>query len=88
MPAVELQGQCDARFKRVREIFEASFASGAELGAGLCVYLDGRLVIDTERALMVHRRGRPLCYVFAADEVGDLPSEPEPAAPEIGRAHV
>ena len=46
MATVELQGQCDARFKRVREIFEASFASGDELGAGLCVYLDGRLVID------------------------------------------
>jgi CubicO group peptidase (beta-lactamase class C family) len=46
MAAVELQGQCDARFKRVREIFEASFASGAELGAGLCVYLHGQLVID------------------------------------------
>lgn len=44
---------------------------------------DGRLVIDTERALMVHRRGRPLCYVFAADEVGDLPSEPEPEAPDF-----
>jgi uncharacterized protein (DUF427 family) len=42
---------------------------------------DGRLVIDTERALLVHRRGRPLSYVFAADEVGDLPSEPEPEAP-------
>ena len=42
---------------------------------------DGRLVIDTERALLVHRRGRPLSYVFAADEVADLPSEPEPEAP-------
>lgn len=42
---------------------------------------DGRVVIDTERALMVHRRGRPLSYAFAADEVGDLPSEPEPEAP-------
>jgi len=42
---------------------------------------DGRLVIDTERALMVHRPGRPLCYVFAADDVGELPSEPEPEAP-------
>ena len=41
---------------------------------------DGRLVIDTERALMVHRRGRPLSYVFPADEVGDLPTEPEPEA--------
>ncbi len=25
-------------------------------------FQDGRLVIDTERALMVHRRGHPLSY--------------------------
>lgn len=43
--------------------------------------LNGRTVIDTERALMVHRRGRPLSYAFAADEVGDLPAEPVPEAP-------
>ena len=43
-------------------------------------------MIDTERALMVHRRGRPLSYVFRADEVGDLPTEPEPEAP--GFVHV
>jgi uncharacterized protein (DUF427 family) len=42
---------------------------------------DGRPVIDTECALMVHRRGQPLSYVFPADEVGDLPAEPEPEAP-------
>ncbi|HWT48975.1 MAG TPA: DUF427 domain-containing protein [Mycobacterium sp.] len=47
---------------------------------------DGRPVIDTERALMVHRRGHPLSYVFPADEVGDLPTEPEPKAP--GFVHV
>lgn len=41
---------------------------------------DGRLVIDTERALMVHRQGRPLSYVFPVGEVGDLPTEPEPEA--------
>ncbi len=46
---------------------------------------DGRPVIDTERALMVHRRGRPLSYVFPADEIGDLPSEPEPEAPGFVR---
>jgi CubicO group peptidase (beta-lactamase class C family) len=46
MANVVLQGQCDARFKRVREVFEAAFASGAELGAGLCVYLEGRPVVD------------------------------------------
>ncbi len=47
---------------------------------------DDRLVIDTERALMVHRRDQPLSYVFPVDEVGDLPTEPEPEAP--GFVHV
>ena len=42
--------------------------------------------IDTERALMVHRRDHPLSYAFPADEIGDLPSEPEPEAP--GYVHV
>jgi len=42
---------------------------------------NGRTVIDTERALMVHRPGQPLSYVFAADDVGELPGEPEPQAP-------
>jgi uncharacterized protein (DUF427 family) len=48
--------------------------------------LDGRVVIDTERVLMVHRQGRALSYLFRADEVGDLPAEPEPQAP--GFVHV
>lgn len=42
---------------------------------------DGRTVIDTERALLVHRRGAPLSYAFAADEIGDLPADPVPEAP-------
>ena len=46
----------------------------------------GKAVIDTERALMVHRAGRPLSYVFPPDEVGDLPTGPEPEAP--GYVHV
>lgn len=46
----------------------------------------GRRVLDTERALLVHRRGRPLSYAFPADEVAALPTEPEPAAP--GFVHV
>lgn len=46
----------------------------------------GRPVIDTEGALLVHRRGRPLSYVFRAEDVGDLPTEPEPEAP--GFVHV
>jgi len=47
---------------------------------------NGQVVIDTERALMVHRRDHPLSYVFPADAIGDLPSDPEPQAP--GYVHV
>jgi uncharacterized protein (DUF427 family) len=47
---------------------------------------NGQMVIDTERALMVHRRDHPLSYAFRADDVGGLPSEPEPQAP--GYVHV
>ena len=46
----------------------------------------GATVIDTERALMVHRRDHPLSYAFPADEIGDLPREPVPEAP--GYVHV
>jgi uncharacterized protein (DUF427 family) len=41
----------------------------------------GHTVIDTERAVLVHRRDRPLSYAFPADAVGALPSAPEPEAP-------
>jgi CubicO group peptidase (beta-lactamase class C family) len=44
--AVRLEGRCDERFARVREIFQDSFESGAELGASLHVIVDGRPVID------------------------------------------
>ena len=43
--------------------------------------LGGRAVIDTEQALMVHRRGHPLSYAFKVDDVGDLPREEVPEAP-------
>lgn len=47
---------------------------------------DGRTVIDTERALLVHRRGHPLSYAFPADVIDGIPTEPEPEAP--GYLHV
>ncbi|KKW63558.1 hypothetical protein AAV95_16500 [Mycolicibacterium elephantis] len=46
---------------------------------------DGRVVIDTEGALLVHRRDHPLSYAFPAGEVGDLPHEPVPEAPGFVR---
>jgi len=44
-------------------------------------FRDGHLVIDTERALMVHRRDHPLSYAFPLDEVDGLPTRPVPEAP-------
>jgi uncharacterized protein (DUF427 family) len=41
----------------------------------------GQLVIDTENALLVHRAGAPLSYVFPVGETADLPTEPEEVAP-------
>lgn len=47
---------------------------------------NGHTVLDTEHALLVHRRGHALSYAFPADEVGDLPHAPVPEAP--GHVHV
>jgi len=40
-----------------------------------------RMVIDTERALLVHRRAHPLRYAFPADIAGALPHTPQLHAP-------
>ncbi|MGB8407682.1 MAG: DUF427 domain-containing protein [Mycobacterium sp.] len=43
---------------------------------------NGRTLIDTEHALMVHRRGHELSYAFLAEEVPrELPREPVVEAP-------
>ncbi len=41
----------------------------------------GRAVLDTERALLVHRRDYPLSYAFPVDEVDGLPYHPVLEAP-------
>ncbi|WP_396929380.1 DUF427 domain-containing protein [Mycolicibacterium sp.] len=41
----------------------------------------GQTVIDTERALLVHRAGAALSYVFPVGETAGLPTESEPEAP-------
>jgi uncharacterized protein (DUF427 family) len=44
--------------------------------------LDGdRVVIDTERALLVHRQGAPPAFAFPADDLHGVTGEPEAAAP-------
>ncbi len=40
-----------------------------------------RTVVESERALLVHRRGQPPAYAFPVDDVHGAPAEPEPEAP-------
>jgi uncharacterized protein (DUF427 family) len=46
----------------------------------------GRAVVDSERALLVHRSGHPPTYAFPAEDVHGVPTSPEPDAP--GYVHV
>jgi len=39
-------GECDARFDAVREEFERNFAERGDVGAAVCVTLDGETVVD------------------------------------------
>ncbi|KGO41824.1 Beta-lactamase-like protein [Penicillium expansum] len=39
-------GVCDPAFKRVRDLFEQRLASGEEVGASICVNIDGKNVLD------------------------------------------
>jgi len=42
----EIHGTCDDRFVAVRDAFAGNFETGVEVGASVCVYLDGEPVVD------------------------------------------
>jgi CubicO group peptidase (beta-lactamase class C family) len=42
----QVQGECAARFRAVREVFEKSFTAGREVGASFAAFLDGEPVVD------------------------------------------
>jgi CubicO group peptidase (beta-lactamase class C family) len=42
----EIRGTVEAGFEGVREAFEANFAEHGEVGAGFCLYVDGRPVVE------------------------------------------
>ncbi len=46
MTDVEIHGECDPRFLRVKEAFAENFASRGELGACVAVTIDGKSVVD------------------------------------------
>ena len=42
----EIRGSVESGFERVRDAFEANFALHGEVGASVCVYVEGRQVVD------------------------------------------
>ena len=44
--AVKIEGTCEPRFKRVKEIFADSFEHGIEVGASVAAMVDGKTVFD------------------------------------------
>lgn len=51
-------GTCDPAFAAVREVFEASLAAGADLGAAVAVFVRGRPVVDLWGGTADRRTGR------------------------------
>ncbi|MFC7755987.1 serine hydrolase domain-containing protein [Tsukamurella soli] len=52
-------GDCDSRFQRVREEFERNFAERGELGASVCVMVDGETVVDLWGGIADPKTGQP-----------------------------
>jgi CubicO group peptidase (beta-lactamase class C family) len=46
MSDAEIHGSCDARFERVRRVFEEGFRARDEVGAGVAAWVDGRCVVE------------------------------------------
>ena len=46
VPNGKIEGTCDARFLAVADEFERNFAERGEVGASVCVTLEGRTVVD------------------------------------------
>ena len=46
MTLVPVSGDCDPAFETVRSAFADNFADRGEVGAAVCVIVDGRVVVD------------------------------------------
>jgi CubicO group peptidase (beta-lactamase class C family) len=55
----EILGDCDARFANVKDGFAANFAAGKEIGAAVCVTVDGKPVVDLWAGRADKARSRP-----------------------------
>lgn len=56
---VELHGHADDGWGKVADVLRENFELGHEIGAGLCIYADGKPVIDVWGGVADGRTGRP-----------------------------
>jgi CubicO group peptidase (beta-lactamase class C family) len=56
---IEIHGQCDPAFGRVRDAFARNFAEHQEVGAAVCVYSRGKPVVDLWAGVADPQTGRP-----------------------------
>ncbi|HEX2848977.1 MAG TPA: serine hydrolase domain-containing protein [Acidimicrobiales bacterium] len=59
MNAIPVEGRCDARFRAVRDAFERNFIEHRELGAAVCVIVDGDPVVDLAGGWRDEARSHP-----------------------------
>lgn len=57
--SVNLHGYCHPRFRRVQEEFERNFAERGEVGAAVCVMIEGETVVDLWGGLADPQTQRP-----------------------------
>jgi CubicO group peptidase (beta-lactamase class C family) len=65
---VPISGRCDPGFEPVREAFESNFTERGEIGAGVCVIVDGEVVVDLVGGWADEARSRE----FAPDALTDF----------------
>lgn len=59
MAEIGIEGQCNARFERVREAFAENFAQRGDVGAAVAITIDGRPVVDLWGGYADRQRTRP-----------------------------
>jgi CubicO group peptidase (beta-lactamase class C family) len=58
----QIQGQCDPRFTAVRQAFAENFEKRGDVGAAVCVYVNGKPVVDLWGGYANAARTRPWDY--------------------------
>ena len=58
-PPAAVEGHCDPRFEPLRDAFQTNFAERGELGAAVCVMINGRVVADLYGGWADQEQGRP-----------------------------